>query len=95
MLIGKFDGSKFGKTRDNFMDIKVNKFRIRMITQYYQLYCYPMFKKMGFGDATCPNLEAYWDSSFSYPQSTNCTDEDISYMISSTKKAVAMLKKGF
>ena len=94
VLVGKFDGSKFGKNRNDFMDIMVSEFRIRMITQYYPLYRYPLFKKMGFGKADCPNLEAYWDNSFSYPQSSDHTFEDIDYMIDSTKKAIAKLKRG-
>ena len=92
VLVGKFNGSKLEKTRDDFMDIMVNKFRIRMIAWLRRDDPADPPWAPGFGEANCPNLEAYWDSSFSYPQSSDFTDEDIDYMIDSTKKAIALLK---
>jgi len=94
VLIGKFDGSKLGKTREDFMDIMTNEFGLRMIVQYYPLYRYPLFQKMGFGTADCPNLEAYWDHSFSFPWWCGIPDETIDYMIDCTHKAIAKLRKG-
>jgi dTDP-4-amino-4,6-dideoxygalactose transaminase len=92
VVIGKFDGSSFGKNRDDFMDIMVNKYKLRIITQYYPLYRYPLFQKMGFGKADCPNLEAYWDNSFSFPWWCGIPEETLQYMIESTKKVIAELR---
>jgi len=66
VLIGKFDGSKLGKTREDFMDIMTNEFGLRMIVQYYAL-SLSALPEDGLRTADCPNLEAYWDHSFSFP----------------------------
>lgn len=87
-----FDGSKIGKTRDDLLDILVNEYKLRCIVQYYPLYRYPLFQKLGAGDQDCPVLEDWWDNSFSFPWWCGITDETIEYMTSSLKSAIAALK---
>lgn len=93
VVVAKFDGSKIGKTREDLMDLMAFKYKIRVIVQYYPLYRYPLFQKMGLGDANCPNLEAYWDHSFSFPWWCGVPDETIDYMIKAVKGSLARLKK--
>ena len=93
VVVGRFDGSRFGKNREDFMDIMTKEYRIRLIVQYYPLYRYPLFKKMGFGSADCPNLEFHWDNSFSYPWWHGIDKEILDYYIDSTKKTIQKLKK--
>jgi dTDP-4-amino-4,6-dideoxygalactose transaminase len=62
------------------------------IVQYYPLYRYPLFQKMGFGHHDCPVLESWWDNSFSFPWYCGMTDETIGYMVNSTKAAIDKLK---
>lgn len=88
-----FDGKRLGATRDNLVDILVNEHRIRAIVQYYPLYRYPLFRKMGFGDAQCPVLEGWWDDSFSFPWWCGIPDDAIAYLVDSAKKAIASLGK--
>ena len=87
-----FDGTTSGTTRNDLLDILVNEYRIRSIVQYYPLYRYPLFQKLGAGDQDCPVLEAWWDNSFSFPWWIGIEDETISYLVSSLKSAVAQLK---
>ena len=87
-----FDGSALGKTRDDLMDILVNKYKIRAIVQYYPLYRYPLFQKLGAGEHDCPVLEKWWDNSFSFPWWCGMPDETLDYLVSSTKNAIAELK---
>jgi len=91
-FVAHFDGSAFGKTRNDLLDVLTRDFGMRMIVQYYPLYRYPLFRKKGFGEADCPVLEAWWDNSFSYPWWCGIPDETIDYMIDSTKKAVGRLR---
>ena len=88
-----FDGSAFGATRNDLMDILVNEYKIRCIVQYYPLYRYPLFQKMGSGQHHCPVLEEWWDNSFSFPWWAGIADETIDYLTSSLKAAIATLKK--
>jgi perosamine synthetase len=87
-----FDGSAFGKNRNDLMDILVNEYRIRSIVQYYPLYRFPLFKKLGAGENDCPVLEKWWDDSFSFPWWCGIPDETIEYLTGSLKKAVNKLK---
>jgi perosamine synthetase len=74
------------------LDILVNEYRIRSIVQYYPLYRFPLFKKLGAGDHDCPVLENWWDNSFSFPWWCGIPDDTIEYLTGSLKKAVNKLK---
>ena len=88
-----FDGSKFDKNRDDLMDLLINEYGIRAIVQYYPLYRYPLFQKLGAGEHDCPVLESWWDDSFSFPWWCGIPDETIEYLVSSIKAAIATLKE--
>jgi perosamine synthetase len=88
-----FDGSSFGKTRNDLMEILVNEYRIQCIVQYYPLYRYPIFQKMGFAEQDCPVLDEWWDNSFSLPWWCGIPDDTLLYMADSVKNAIEKLKQ--
>jgi perosamine synthetase len=87
-----FDGSKFGKNRNDMMDFLVNEARIRAIVQYYPLYRYPLFRKLGAGEHNCPVLESWWDNSFSFPWWCGMPDDTLDYLIASAREGIASLQ---
>ena len=87
-----FDGSKFGKNRNDLLDFLTGEAGIRAIVQYYPLYRYPLFQKMGFGEQDCPTLEGWWDNSFSFPWWIGMPDETLDYLIASVKAGIAAMK---
>lgn len=87
-----FDGSAFGKNRDDLMDLMTEKYGVRCIVQYYPLYRYPLFQKLGAGEYDCPVLEGWWDNSFSFPWWCGIPDDDLYYMTDSLRAAVRELK---
>lgn len=89
-----FDAPAIGKTRDDLLDLLVFEYKIRAIVQYYPLYRYPLFQKLGAGDHDCPVLEKWWDNSFSFPWWCGIPDETLDYLLDSLKAAVATLRKG-
>lgn len=91
-FIMHFDGSAFGKNRNDLLDIMTQKHKIRCIVQYYPLYRYDLFKKLGAGEHDCPVLEKWWDNSFSFPWWADMSDETIEYLTGSLKAAVEELK---
>lgn len=93
LLSAKYDGGKFGKTRDNFIETMVQKYKIKTIIQYYPLYRYPIFKKAGFEKANCPNTDDFFDNMVSFPFHYWMSDKDFQYMINSTKKTLIELRK--
>jgi dTDP-4-amino-4,6-dideoxygalactose transaminase len=87
-----FDGSKLGKNRDDLIDFLVNEARIRAIVQYYPLYRYPLFQKLGAGEHNCPVLESWWDNSFSFPWWRGIPDDTLDYLASSVREGIASLR---
>ena len=87
-----FDGSKFGKNRNDLLDYLSEKAGIRAIVQYYPLYRYPLFQKLGAGEKDCPVLDNWWDNSFSLPWWIGIPDDTLQYLAASLKAGIAALK---
>jgi perosamine synthetase len=87
-----FDGSKFGKNRNDLLDFLSGEAGIRAIVQYYPLYRYPLFQKLGAGEHDCPKLEGWWDNSFSLPWWIGMPEDVLEYMVDSIKAGIASLK---
>jgi perosamine synthetase len=87
-----YDGPACGPNRDKLLDVLSKEYKIRCIVQYYPLYRYPLFQKLGAGRHDCPVLEGWWDNSFSFPWWCGIPDETIEYLTSSLRRAVQTLK---
>ncbi len=87
-----FDGSKFNKNRNDLLDFLTGEAGIRAIVQYYPLYRYPLFQKLGAGEQDCPRLEKWWDDSFSLPWWIGMPDDTLDYLVASIKAGIAALK---
>lgn len=87
-----FDATSVGRTRDELLDLLTREYLIRAIVQYYPLYRYPLFQKLGAGDHDCPVLESWWDNSFSFPWWCGIPDEMIDYLVASLRAAIVSLK---
>ena len=87
-----FDGSKFGKSRDDLLDHLTKEAGIRAIVQYHPLYRYPLFQKLGAGAHDCPALERWWDNSFSLPWWIGMPEETQDYLVDSVKAGISALK---
>ena len=73
------------------INILYQKYKIKCAVQYYPLYRYPLFKKMGFSNSSCPNTEKFYDNMISFPFHVWMSEKKFKYMISSTKKALDAL----
>ena len=87
--VAHWEGHELGKTREDFMSMMTKEHGIRLIVQYYPLYRYPLFKKMGLGEADCPNLEKFWGNSFSYPWCLDIGQEKLDYMADRTCQTIS------
>ncbi|MCZ7393701.1 MAG: DegT/DnrJ/EryC1/StrS family aminotransferase [Candidatus Methanoperedens sp.] len=93
LLSAKYDGTGFGKSNHDLIKIMVYKYKIKSIVQYYPLYRYPLFKKMGFGQHNCPNTDEFFDNMISFPFHLWMNEQQFDYMIDSTVKALKELRK--
>ncbi|MFH1772653.1 MAG: DegT/DnrJ/EryC1/StrS family aminotransferase [Candidatus Omnitrophota bacterium] len=92
LLSAKYCGKEFKKTNHDFIELLAYKYKIKAIVQYYPLYRYPLFKKMGLGVANCPNTDDFFDNMVSFPFHVWMGERDFDYMIDSTKKALVELR---
>lgn len=87
-----YDGSAYGKCRDDLMELLRNEYRIYSIVQYYPLYRYPLYQKLGMGYHDCPHLEAFWDQSFSVPMWCGMEEEVLQTIARAVRGAVLKLR---
>jgi len=93
-LVKKYEAKIPSKniTKDNLIKKLFNDFSIKCVTQYYPLYKYPLFKKMGY-KGNCTNTEEFYKNMVSFPFHHWMTNKDFEYLISSVKKVMMDLRK--
>jgi len=79
--------------RNSLINMLYKKYSIKCAVQYYPLYKYSLFKKMGLGKHNCPNTEIFFKNMVSFPFHIWMTDKEFKYMILSIKKTLIELKK--
>ncbi len=77
-----------GGNRDKFMRKMASK-GIQCVVQYYPLYRYDFYKKMGMKKANCPNTDIFFDNMVSFPFHHMMSDEDFNWMIKVTKECLS------
>ena len=77
---------------DDLLKLLSEKYSIKAIVQFYPLNRYPLFIKMGFADADCPNADFFFDNMVSFPFHHWMKEDDFKYMISCTKLALDELR---
>ena len=87
-----FDGSAYGKNRNDLLDFLTEEAGLRAIVQYYPLFRYPLFQKLGAAEQNCPVLDDWWDNSFSLPWWIGMPDETLDYLADSVKAGISALQ---
>jgi len=89
-----FNSPVQGKDRNDLLDFLSNEAGIRAIVQYYPLYRYPLFQKLGLGDQDCPVLDKWWDNSFSFPWWIGMPEKTMDYLVASLRAGVESIIHG-
>ncbi len=92
-LLSAFYQPKNRVNRNNLIKLLYNKYGIQCATQYYPLYRYSLFKKMGIKKNKCPNTDKFYDNMISFPFHIWMKEKDVQYLIRSIKQALIELKK--
>ncbi len=85
-LLSAYVDPKFNLDRNLLFEELFTRYKIKCATQYYPLYRYPLFKKLGAGTGRCPNTEKFYDNMISFPFHVWMKKKDFTYMIESIKK---------
>lgn len=74
---------KNGK-RDDIMKKLAYTYGIKCVVQYYPLNRYPLYEKLGFGEANCPHSDDFFDNMISFPFHHWMSDSELNYMLHAT-----------
>lgn len=77
--------------RDEVMKLMAYEKKIQCVVQYYPLNRYPLYQKLGFGEADCPNTNVFFDNMISFPFHHWMSDQDFEYMLQSTREVLEKL----
>lgn len=81
----------FFEIRDEFILQMAEKFGIQCVVQYYPLYRYKFYQNIGLEKADCPNTDYFFDNMISFPFEHQISDDDLAYIVDSTKKVLEEL----
>lgn len=81
------------KLRDKFMLKMYEDKGIKCVVQYLPLNRYDFYKKLGYGEAACPEADAFFDSMVSFPFQHWLEDKDFEYLISSIRDVLTDLRR--
>ena len=79
--------------RNDIINKLYKDYSITSIIQYYPLYKYPLFKKLGFKKAKCPNTEIFYKNMISFPFHVWMPETQFNFMIKSLKKTLLYFRK--
>lgn len=74
--------------RDEIMKKLVYDKKIKCVVQYYPLNRYPLYQKLGFSEAFCPNADEFFDNMISFPFQHWMSDEEFAYMLKVVKEVL-------
>lgn len=79
--------------RDTILKKLAYDYRIKCVVQYYPLNRYPLYQKLGFGEAHCPNADNFFDNMISFPFHHWMSDSELDYMLQSTLSVLKDIRK--
>jgi dTDP-4-amino-4,6-dideoxygalactose transaminase len=83
LLAAQMDGPV--SRRDDFIRRMFHEHGVKCVVQYCPLNRYPLYRKLGFGKADCPNADAFYDHMISFPVQHNLAEREFDYMLASAK----------
>jgi perosamine synthetase len=95
LLPARYDGSKYGRHRDDLIRLMAHEYGVKLIVQYYPLYRYPLFQKMGFGKNDCPETDFFFDNMVSIPFHIWMSESDFEFVIQAMRASLDKLRKRY
>ncbi|MDR1777491.1 MAG: DegT/DnrJ/EryC1/StrS family aminotransferase [Desulfovibrio sp.] len=80
------------RKRDAFMRAMLADKGIKCVVQYIPLDRYDFYRELGFGEADCPNADAFFDSMISFPFQHWLSEADLDYMLQATRDVMTTLR---
>ena len=80
------------EARDRFMRAMFNDKGVKCVVQYIPLDRYDYYRRLGMGEACCPNADTFFDSMISFPFQHWLTAEEFDYMLACTREVLAQIR---
>lgn len=77
--------------RDRFIRSMFDDMGVKCVVQYLPLNRYDFYKKLGYGDADCPQADAFFDSMVSFPFQHWLSEPDFQYLKSAIRTVMQKL----
>ena len=94
LMSARYDGQQYGKSNHGLISLLYEKYKVKMIVQYWPLYRSELFRKFGFDEANVPETDRFFDSMVSFPWWSDMGDDLLDEMAARTRKAVDELRGG-
>jgi len=85
LLVARLDD----RDRDDFIKAMAYEYGVQCIVQYYPLYRYAFYKKLGFGEADCPNTDKFFDSMVSFPFHHTLNETQLDQIVEATQQTLS------
>jgi dTDP-4-amino-4,6-dideoxygalactose transaminase len=92
LLAARMDGSV--ERRDDFIRRMFYEHGVKCVVQYCPLNRYPLYRKLGFGRADCPDADDFFDHMISFPFQHNLTEEEFRHMLGAAKRVLDQQRAG-
>lgn len=92
LLPARYDAPRPGRSRDDLIGRLSGEHGIKAIVQYYPLYRYDLFRKMGHGAAACPETDRFYDNMVSLPAHEWMSEPDFDYLVDRTRMTLKALR---
>lgn len=79
--------------KNHLIEKLYKKYSIKCAVQYYPLYKYDLFRKMGHGGKKLPNTEKFYNNMISFPFHVWMSNQEFKYLINSVKNALIEIRK--
>lgn len=79
--------------RDRFMQAMYEDKGIKCVVQYLPLNRYDFYRKLGFGNARCPQADAFFDSMVSFPFQHWLSEAELEYLIKSIAEVLTDMRR--
>ncbi len=81
-----------GRGRDELIYLLRDKYRVKVIVQYWPLYHSELFRRLGFGEANVPETDHFYDHMVSFPWKSDMSKELVEDMANRTRCALEELR---
>lgn len=78
--------------RDRFIGAMAREHGVQCVVQYYPLNRYPLYQKLGFGDAACPHADDFFDNMVSFPFNHLLSEAQLGAVLSAARATLDALR---